>query len=55
LAAIRAIWVVASLTLLGETFSNTGPIRKIARLGGLLNHYYRDPAHENPDELPKAA
>lgn len=38
-----------------ETFRNTGEIRKIARLGGLLNHYYREPAHENPDEFPKAA
>ncbi len=26
-----------------ETFRNQGPIRKIAHLGGLLNHYYRDP------------
>ena len=38
-----------------ETFRNQGPIRKIAHLGGLLNHYYRDRIPENPDELPKAA
>lgn len=38
-----------------ETFTNTGPIQKIALLGGLLNHYYRDPAPEIEGEEAEAA
>jgi putative transposase len=38
-----------------ETFRNTGPIRKIARLGGLLNHYYRDPAIDIEEDESRAA
>ena len=38
-----------------ETLNNQGEIQKIARLGGLLNHYYRELLDEKEPEQDKAA